>query len=169
MGEVVAERGFAATSISEVLRRARVSRETFYEQFSSKHDCFMGAFEEAVEVILANMLATTGGSGGSAARFDRGLRAYLEAIAAHPTQARLFLIEVYAAGPEALRRRAELQCRFVDLIDQTLGARTRGDRFANEALVAAVSALVTARLADGQVEAIRKLHGPLIELARRLH
>ncbi len=52
MAEVMAEKGYARTSVADILRRARVSRETFYELFDSKQDCFMSAFEQAYAHIL---------------------------------------------------------------------------------------------------------------------
>jgi AcrR family transcriptional regulator len=165
MAQTMAEQGYAGTSIAQVLRAAGVSRETFYEQFSSKEDCFMGAFEAAVQVVLAGMSRAPATGRPGLERFEHGLRAYLDALAAEPVFARVLLIEVYAAGPEALRRRAALQKGFVDAVSEALG---EGDRFAAEALVAAVSAMVTARLADGDIVGLRALHGPLVDLAHRL-
>ena len=51
MAEVMAEKGYALTSVADVLRRARVSRETFYELYSSKEDCFMSVFDAAYAAI----------------------------------------------------------------------------------------------------------------------
>lgn len=168
MADVMAEKGYAATSVSEVLRKARVSRETFYEQFSSKEDCFMGAFEAAVEIVLGQALAVPAQEGPPLERFGRGLRAYLDALAAHPEFARLFLIEVYAAGPRAVELRAVLQQRFTDAVNDVLGARSAADRFANEALVAAIGAMATARVGAGDLDGLRALHRPLMRYARRL-
>jgi AcrR family transcriptional regulator len=169
MAEVMVRDGYAKTSVAEVLRAARVSRETFYEQFSSKEDCFMAAFEAAVEAVLTAVRDAPAPAGSALERFRHGLRAYLDALADDPAFARVMLIEVYAAGTAAMRRRAALQQRFVEAVDETLGGSTSGDRFANEALVAATSAMVTARLAHGDVDGLRALHRPLTELARRLH
>jgi AcrR family transcriptional regulator len=169
MADVMAEKGYAATSVADVLRGAKVSRETFYEQFESKEDCFMSALEAAVDVVLAQAFAGPPGGGTPIERFDRGLRTYLEALAAHPQLSRLFLLEVYAAGPAALERRAAVQRRFAAVLDDTFGRRTAGDRFANEALVAATSSMVTARLAAGDLDGLRALRRPLVGLARRLH
>src|SRR4051812_25252510 len=148
MAETMARKGYASTSVSEVLRTAGVSRETFYEQFTSKEDCFMAAFEAAVDSVLGSM-------GGARGDFSRALRAYLDALAADPAYARMLLMEVYAAGPAALQRRAELQERFVDALDAAFASRTAADRFANEALVAMISSMVTARLAVGDTEGLR--------------
>jgi AcrR family transcriptional regulator len=169
MADAMAEKGYAATSVADVLRAAKVSRETFYEQFESKEDCFMSALEAATDAVLAQAFATRPSGGTPLERFDSGLRTYLDALAAQPALSRLFLIEVYAAGPAALERRAAVQRRFAAVLDDTFGRRTAGDRFANEAIVAATSSMVTARLAADDLKGLRALRRPLVELARRLH
>jgi AcrR family transcriptional regulator len=169
MADTMAEKGYAATSVADVLRAAKVSRETFYEQFESKEDCFMSALEAATGVVLAQAFATRPVGGTPLERFSHGLRTYLDAVAAQPEQARMFLIEVYAAGPAALERRAAVQRRFAAVLDETFGRRTAGERFANEAIVAATSSMVTARLAARDLKGLRALHRPLVGLARRLH
>src|SRR5215510_7200104 len=57
----MADKGYAGTSVADVIARAGVSRETFYQQFSSKLDCFMSAFDAAGEVLLARLDETAGG------------------------------------------------------------------------------------------------------------
>jgi AcrR family transcriptional regulator len=169
MGEVMAEKGYALTSVADVLRRARVSRETFYELYSSKEDCFMSVFDAGYAAI-ANAMASSGSSESEAAStgtLARVLDEYLGAIAADPVTARVFLIEVYAAGPTAIERRTALQRGLVDLLAESLGADER-DRFAVEAGIAAIAALVTARLAAGDVEGIRALRDPILDLLSRL-
>src|SRR3954470_3349772 len=169
MAETMARKGYAATSVSEVLRSAGVSRETFYEQFTGKEDCFIAAFEAAVASVLGTVRDAPGTGGTPLERFERGLRAYLDALAGDPAFARVMLIEVYAAGPAAMQRRAELQRGFVDALDETFGRRTAGDRFANEALVATISSMVPARLAVDDAEGLRALHRPLMQFVRRVH
>ena len=169
MADAMAQKGYAATSVADVLRAAKVSRETFYEQFESKEDCFMSALEAATDVVLAQAFATRPTGGRPLERFDSGLRTYLDALAAQPALSRLFLIEVYAAGPAALERRAAVQRRFAAVLDDTFGRRTAADRFANEAIVAATSSMVTARLAADDLKGLRALRRPLVGLARRLH
>jgi AcrR family transcriptional regulator len=169
MADTMARKGYVATSVSDVLRAAKVSRETFYEQFDSKVDCFMSALETATDVVIAQAFTTPPAGSTPLQRFDRGLKTYLAAIADHPELARLFLIEVYAAGPAALERRAAVQRRFAAVLGETFGRRRAADRFANEALVAATSSLVTSRLAANDLDGVRALRRPLVGLARRLH
>jgi AcrR family transcriptional regulator len=167
MCEVMADKGYARTSVADILRRARVSRETFYEFFESKEDCFMSAFEEAYGHIL-DATTPTAGEGAPLERFSRVLADYLRALAGDPAAARVFLVEVYAAGPSALARRHDLHQRLVDSVAALIGASSEEDRFAVEAVLAALVQMVTARLAVGDVDGLRQLHGPIVELARRV-
>jgi AcrR family transcriptional regulator len=168
MADAMAENGYALTTVAEILRRARVSRETFYELYSSKEDCFMSVFDSAYAAIGAATTASAGSA--EAAPRDRlagVLDDYLGAIAADPATARVFLIEVYAAGPAAIERRTALQRGLVDLLAAGLGVDGR-DKFAVEAGIAAIAALVTARLAVGDVDGIIALRDPILDLLERL-
>lgn len=166
MAEAVAAKGYARTSVADVLRRAGVSRETFYEQFSSKEDCFLATFDKAAEMLL-EQLADVAGRATEGDRFERLVTAYLDAIAREPAYARVYLVEAPAVGPEAVRRRAAIQGRFTDALAELLEARAPHERFACEVLVAAVGAMVSARLALGESESLRELREPIVDLVRR--
>lgn len=176
MAEVMATKGYARTSVADVLRRARVSRETFYELFDSKEDCFLGAFELAYHhigqaIAAAGAEAQTTPDSADDAPIDRlavVLQHYLNAIAADIPAARVFLIEVYAAGDAALERRLALQTGLVEIVAALIDTDDPDDRFAIEAFVAATGSLVTARVASGGADAVRDLHAPLMTLARRV-
>ena len=166
MAEAMAERGYVDTSVADVLRRARVSRETFYQQFSSKQDCFIAVYEQSAGMILANLEQEAAAPGTPLERFGRTIGAYLDALAAEPAFARLFMVEVYSAGAEALERRAEIQRRFTQLTIQAARARRPRERFACEMLVAAITTLVTVRLAANDVEGVKALRAPLTGFVR---
>jgi AcrR family transcriptional regulator len=165
MAEAVAELGYAKTPVAEVLRRAGVSRETFYEHFANKEECFLAAYDGAVEVIVAEMTRGGGGAQEAAADpralLDSVLERYLTVLSREPAVARTFLVEVYAAGPGALARRVESQARFAEVVAALAGAKTKSQRFACEAVVAAASALVTQRVCAGTIESALDLHKPL--------
>lgn len=168
LAETMARQGYARTTVADVLRGARVSRETFYEQFASKEDCFLAAYRAAAGLLLADLPVPDAANADAdrLAVFERGLGAYLDALAAEPEFARLFLVEVYAAGPDAISLRMAMQQRFVDRLSATLDPEGR-ERFAVEALVAAIAQMVTAKLAVGDVEGLRELRRPLAALVAR--
>lgn len=170
VAEAMAEQGYVATSVGEVLRRAGVSRETFYQQFSSKEDCFAAAYEQAVTLLISRIMATTGAADmpeASRSRIEYLLGAYLDGLADEPAFARVFLIEVYAAGPAAIARRAQMQEMFVGLIAGVLGAHSPEQRFACQTLAAAISTMVTMRLSAGDLDGLRGLRDPLIDMVAR--
>ena len=165
LAAVLTERGYANTPVAAIIERAGVSRETFYEQFASKQDCFVAALEQTVTELAGTLEHATKAAGTPLERYERMLRVYLDALAARPDTARLFLIETYAAGEEAMRRRLELQQQFVDGLLAIFGRRSARDRAACEALVAATVALVTARFVAGDVAGVKNVRRPLVDLA----
>jgi AcrR family transcriptional regulator len=169
MAEAMTEKGYVGTSVADVLKRSGVGRETFYQYYGSKLDCFMDAFDTAGQVLFARVDQAQAELGGTPlARFERGLTAYLDLLAEQPALARLFLVEVYAAGPEAMARRAALQARIVDALVVLLEAEGDEARFACEVLVAAVATMVTNPLVTGDTEALGALKERIVSLVRRV-
>ena len=119
MAQCVAEHGYAATTVADVIRRAGVSRKTFYEHFADKRACFLAAWEVGNEILLAQVLAAGEEADGWQARLRAGADAFLEVLAAEPEFARSFMIEVLSVGEDALARRAEIIERFADALAQT--------------------------------------------------
>ena len=168
IAEAMAADGYTSTSVADVIERAGVSRETFYQQFASKLECFLAAFDAAGELLLAGMEQQFTPDGAPLEQLEGALQAYLETIAANPMFARLFLVESVAAGPRAIARRAEVQRRIVESVWRTLGLRSAPDRFACELVIAGVGAMVVPLLVAGDVEAIRRLRRPVLDHVRRL-
>lgn len=174
MAETVAEHGYVRTSVADVVARAGVSTKTFYQQFRDKEDCFLAAYDAGVEVLIDVMRAALEpATDDPLTRFERALRAYLTLLATETAFARTFLIEVYAAGPRALERRFGVQRLFVDFVVDVLGAAagrpfaSDDQRFACEALVGAVSSLVTRPVAAHRYDELPALGVPISKLVRR--
>ncbi|HWE92299.1 MAG TPA: TetR/AcrR family transcriptional regulator [Pseudonocardiaceae bacterium] len=173
MADAISDKGFVATTVEDVLTRAGVSRESFYRLFSSKLDCFMAAFDAASELLIGRLAGSAGPDSVAPghdplAVFERVFTVYLDALAAEPAYARLFLVEVYAAGPDAIRRRAQRQRVFVDLLADLLGAASEQGRFACQTIVSATSAQLTIPLIERDLDALRALGPPTIAHVRRL-
>jgi AcrR family transcriptional regulator len=169
VADAVAEKGFARMSVADIIKRAGVSRETFYEQFSDKEDCFLAALEAGAQLMLGVLGPSLGDSGGTTLeRLDGLLGGYLNVLSEEPSFAKAYLIDAYGAGGRVTERRLQLQQGFVALVTRLLGAESEGDRFAAEAIVAAISSLVTVRVGTGQTATLPELREPLIDLATRL-
>jgi AcrR family transcriptional regulator len=171
VAEVVAERGFAKVTVADVISRAGVSRETFYEHFSDKEDCFIASLDEGARVLHEILVAVVAsGAEDPFEQLDRMLKAYLNTLAAERAFAKAFLIDAYGAGPRATLRRIELQRQFVSLVAEIFNSAEPDapGRFACEALVACISSMVTVRVGSGRLDELPTLREPIIELVRRV-
>ncbi|TRW86169.1 TetR/AcrR family transcriptional regulator [Mycolicibacterium sp. 018/SC-01/001] len=165
LATVMSINGYAHTTVDDVIKEAKVSRATFYEHFDSKQDMFMSGYARAQRLIVGAIRALPV-TGTPMERFAVMLDRYLGFIAADPVTARLYLLEVYAAGPEAMRRRVELQQEFVAGVAQIFGADDESRMFACQALVAAISTLVTNALTRGDI--VTTLREPILEYTTRV-
>lgn len=169
MTAAAAESGYSAVTVSDVITRAGVSRATFYEQFTDREQCFLAAFDHAAELLLSEVLTRAGDGGGQAqVSIPVAIGGYLDALVRNEHLARVLLIDSSALGPEGVRRRAAIQQRIAAVLARIVGARDREDLFACDAVVAAVGSMVTARLADGDLDGIRQLGQPIRTLVERL-
>ena len=101
----VAENGYEKTRVADLLRISGVSRNTFYRQFQNKQDCFLATVDAIVGVGGEIVVAAFRGSRGEwDERLAAGLKALIELIVEHPAAARLYYVETYAAGGEALAK-----------------------------------------------------------------
>jgi AcrR family transcriptional regulator len=168
MADAMAVHGYVGTPVAAVLKRAGVSRETFYQLYDDKLACFLDALDVVGEVLLAELTAALDGPGTPLERSTRAVERYLDTIVDHAAFARLYLVEVHAAGAEAMQRRARLQEQVVDAFATLLGARSARRRFACRAFVAAISSLVTVPIVSGDRAAVEALRRPLLDLLRGL-
>lgn len=186
--EAVAEKGWAKTSVADIVRRASVSRSTFYELFDDRLDCFLTANEAAYEILIAVMRERLNQAAEQhelsfAERISVLTRSYLETLTANHGLTRVFLVEVYAAGPQAIDQRRRALDRFVDLVLEAqtatdtdageggaaeLGPTLEDQRMMTEVVVAAVSSFVTNAVGAGDIDSLEDLHKPIMDIVERL-
>jgi AcrR family transcriptional regulator len=165
MIQAVAEKGYAATTVADVVRAGRVSRGTFYAQFASKEECFLEAYKYGIDVIVERIrTAIRAEQGDWVARLRTGLRAYLETLAGEPRFARTHLFEVHMAGPRAGAERDAALRAFADRYRASFRAALRERpelRMPSDdalfILSAGVDQLVCARVRAGELERLPQL------------
>lgn len=167
MARLVAEKGYAAVSVGDVVGLAGVSRKTFYVHFPDKLACFLAAYDVGVEVLL-RAISEAGRDETDPQRIVRArVGAFLQTLAQQPAFARTFLIEVAAAGPRALARRAEVHEQFAALTRELAASTPAAPRVAPELHLAAVGAtneVVSARLAAGRAEDLPALEDVVVTI-----
>ncbi len=115
--ELIAERGYRAVTVADIVKRAATARLKFYENFSSKQDCFLAAYDRALQEATRRLAEATERSGASfPARVSAGLEALLGYIAEQPELARACLLEAPSLGPVLQGRREQALAAFADLL-----------------------------------------------------
>jgi AcrR family transcriptional regulator len=102
--ELVAERGYQKTTIELIAKTARVALSTFYEQFSSKEECFLAAFDENVAAAAEVFEELLDEEDPWADQIAAALEIFLEMVVNEPARARLCIVEAQAAGGASLAR-----------------------------------------------------------------
>ncbi len=74
LASAIAEKGYSAVTIADVVRLARVSKRTFYEHFGDKEACFLALYAETSEELLGLIAGATAARGGPVERAARRRR-----------------------------------------------------------------------------------------------
>jgi AcrR family transcriptional regulator len=176
MADATAEKGYGNVAVADVIARARVSRKTFYEHFANKEACFLAAYDAGVDLLLGAIEAAVEAAGPDPlAAAEAGTRCYLEMLAANPSLARTFLVEVFAAGPAALERHAAVHERFAERLAtnhraarEQLPALPDHPSYVFRACVGAVNELVVDEVRRTGPDALPALLGAVIDIELRL-
>lgn len=102
---VVAEQGYANTTIDQVVKRASMSPTTFYANFDGKQDALRAAIDRAGAQITAAVLPAFRRQPDWPSAVRAAFGALLNFLASRPALAHLIMVDVYAAGAEALEQR----------------------------------------------------------------
>lgn len=174
VAESVAAKGYAATSVADVIARAGVSRSTFYELYDGKESAFLDAYA-GFRLVHGALLESFRTGSTPAEMVRRAVHAHLTALAAEPAFAWMFFVEAVVAGPRILARRREATESFLDV----LGAMVEHARAVDHdvpppdrglllAFVGAARELIAAHLLNHEAESLSELEVPIVTVAERL-
>ena len=149
MVQAVNERGVVATTISDLVARAGISRRTFYEHFENKEDCLLATYDIVVETEVQRLLEVYAATDGWLEQLEAMIRALFTAIADRPDAARLICVEMGASGAVGVERWADGAARFERFIsrgfEQAPGPGTIPDPVAR-AVVGALRKIIYSRV-----------------------
>jgi len=160
MLEAVGAEGYEGTSVRTVINRVGVYRQAFYDNFKDKDDCYLQAYDTGVERVEALVLAAAAERESWTGRLRAGLGALLDFLDAEPDVGRALVVEVHAAGPEALAKRGAVMARinaFLDQAREEAGGEESPPPIAGEGIAAGIHAVIHSRLATGSSDGFRQL------------
>jgi AcrR family transcriptional regulator len=170
----IADKGYPDVTVADIVRRAKVSRAAFYLHFRSREDCFLAATGRGRQLLFGQVIAAARGVPDDAPDEEvlrTGLRAYLGFLADEPAFARVFFIDMPAAGDAAVERLQAARCRFAEINAKWhRRALTRHPDWpavpdeAYQALGGATAELIRAWVVADKAESLRELEDTLVAL-----
>jgi AcrR family transcriptional regulator len=129
MVRVAAAKGYEATTVTDVIEVAGVSRATFYEMFEDKSACFLEAYDAVIDVLVAHVGSAFEAAAGEPwpERIAAALGALVGLLGAEADIARMAMVEVTAAGDDARERYRAALARFTPFLEEGRTYSGQGD------------------------------------------
>ena len=159
MRELACEEGYHAVSATTLIKRARVSSKTFYENFADTEECFITTYDEAMAEIEGAMRPAYMRPG----RWTERVRAALEALLVLLEEDRELATVVFLEAPKARRLLGGRRARVLEILQLVLDSGRSGDSGAatppliDELLVEGAISVIRARVASPQEGALSRL------------
>lgn len=173
MARCVAAKGYAETTIADIVREASVSRRTFYEHFGDKAECLMALYVAATDEATAALRAAINPSSDWQAQVEQAMAAYLAALARNPVLLRTLFIDILGLGASGLAVRSrvhqQLAALLLEVVNQRPGTRLRKSPLQPTmalAVVGGIHELVLQAIEQGRVHELHTLVAPASALLR---
>ncbi|MCX8558835.1 TetR/AcrR family transcriptional regulator [Mycolicibacterium mucogenicum] len=95
-------RGYRDTTVADIVRNAKTSKRTFYDQFASKEECFVELLRANNEDLIARIRAAIDPDGDWEQQVRNAVDAYVAHIASRPAITLSWIREAPALGDAAL-------------------------------------------------------------------
>ncbi|HEV7769794.1 MAG TPA: TetR/AcrR family transcriptional regulator [Solirubrobacterales bacterium] len=159
MVATVAEKGYEATTVADLVKLSGVSRSAFYRHFEDRQACFLAAIEAIVEPALKRLTGEETAPAGPE-QAQRAFALLIELIVRQPAAAKMCVVEIYAAGPEGaalvdrmMDSATELAQRLLEQVPERRGLPPDLVR----AIVGGIQKVIHKRLYRGQEEELPDL------------
>jgi AcrR family transcriptional regulator/DNA-binding MarR family transcriptional regulator len=162
---LVSEDGYKRMTARRVSGRAGVSNKTFYDLFTDREDCFLAAFDHAVDRLAAVVLPAWEGEKEWTTRIRAGLGALLGFLDGEAALRLLVFVEALGAGPRVLERRAQILDALKGAVDQGRVGVKAGRALpplTAEGVVGAAFSVIHTRLLEQNHEPLTELCSPLM-------
>ena len=168
LAEETMDKGYRAVTVADIVRRAGIARNTFYDNFSSKEDCFLATQEFGVEEALKRVVEAAAAAEGWDDQLAAGIGAFLKYVAEEPALARTCIVEALSAGEAAQERYEQSLQSFVPLLRAGREHSPHGDELPEtleEAIAGGIFWVIYQRIVLGETRKIETLLPDLVDFA----
>ncbi len=156
----VRAKGYADTTVADLVAAAGITRAAFYEQFRSKEDAFLAAQALGLERSAALAASRFFTEASWPERVWSSAAALVEYITDHPDLAYSSVIESYVAGPAAIRRAFDSRMAYTLFLEDGYRQRPEAEalpRISGEAISGAIEEMLRRQIVNGRTEQAQEL------------
>jgi AcrR family transcriptional regulator len=173
MGQAVAEKGYADTTIADIVAAAGVSRRTFYEHFKTKSQCLIALYSAASSNALEVLRTAIDPAHDWETQVERAISAYFSCLGQNPVLLRTLFIEILGLGEEGLAARRRVNQALADFMLQVINVPARARRNKPPlqpeiamAVVGGINELILEAIERNRTDRLQELVSPSLQLVR---
>ena len=169
MARSVAAKGYAASTVADIVREAEVSRRTFYECFSDRADCLIALYEAASYGALGVLRSALDPSRSWQTQVEQALQAYLECLASDPVLLRTLYVEILGLGAAGLAARRRVNQDIADFMLTVINTDPSRESLAPDmalAVVGGVNELILLAIEQDNIKGIPAISATAAALVR---
>lgn len=175
MAHSVAAKGYADTTVADIVREAGVSKRTFYECFATKADCLIALYEAASHNALKMLGEAIDPTHEWQTQIERALAAYLGCMMQNPVLMRTLFIEILGLGAQGLAARRRVNLEIAGFMREVINGGQGSTKPKREpplsagmamAIVGGINELILEYIEQDKVAALHELVQPASELVR---
>src|ERR1700677_4623973 len=166
MIEAIAQRGYQATTVADVIALAGVSRRAFYELFINKEACFLATYDIVVARTRKRVIDAWTAERGWANRLHAGCKAMLDDVAESPNGPRLVLVDSLGIGPKVRERMQLARFTFERLVSGAFQVAPDGvgfSRLTSRGVVGGVRHVAFTRVHQGRERELLTLSDEVLD------
>lgn len=121
MVQLAADKGYAGTTVGDLIQHAGVSRKTFYAYFDDRQDLLLATFDILSPTVFEDVRSAVEVKGGPTRQLEALMRRLCRVGGESPGTIALSTTEIAAVDPSGLERRDKLMNEYGALLEQCLG------------------------------------------------
>jgi AcrR family transcriptional regulator len=112
MATAIEAKEYRETTVADVVRLARTSRRSFYEQFEDRDACFLALFDATNDAMMRRVTESVDSDAALDDQVDAAVAAYIASVTEHPALFQSFVRELPGLGAAGAERSAAALERF---------------------------------------------------------
>lgn len=168
MIEIVADQGYDAVKVRELVHLAGVSSAAFYRHFKNKEDCFLRTYDFVVRRATRRIISAQAGEEDWRKRPRLIFDSLARELKDDPEAAYLALVEAYAVSPAALTQARNAEATFEAMFTQSFARPPKGmvvPPLVVEGMMAGVAGVARTRLLSSRERELGRLNEEMMEWA----